>query len=49
MELPSTQTGGSKRPPESSMATPNQHTEAPSVPEPPKALKVHDKYIHIHT
>jgi len=45
MELPSTQTGGSKRPPGSSMAKPNPHTEAPSAPEPPKAVKVHN----IHT
>ncbi|XP_028183068.1 bZIP transcription factor TGA10-like isoform X3 [Glycine soja] len=38
MGLPSTQTStGSKRQPESSMAKPNPHTEAPSAPEPPKA------------
>ena len=45
MELPSTQTSGSKRPPGSSIAKPNPHTEAPSAPEPPKVVKVHN--IHI--
>ncbi|KAK8468227.1 hypothetical protein PHAVU_007G257700 [Phaseolus vulgaris] len=39
MELPSTQTSGSKRPPGSSIAKPNPHTEAPSAPEPPKVVK----------
>ncbi|TKY53279.1 Transcription factor HBP-1b(c1) [Spatholobus suberectus] len=39
MEIPSTQTSGTKRPPEPSMAKPNPHTEAPSAPEPPTAVK----------